>query len=46
MLDRMEDVRLVDDTAYAESYVASRQRSRGLARGALRRELYQKGVHR
>ena len=25
----MEEVRLVDDEAYAESYVASRQRSRG-----------------
>jgi regulatory protein len=44
VLDRMEEVRLVDDEAYAESYVASRRRSRGLARGALRRELYQKGV--
>jgi regulatory protein len=44
VLDRMEEVRLVDDEAYAESYVASRQRSRGLARGALRRELHQKGV--
>ena len=44
VLDRMEEVRLVDDQAYAESYVASRQRSRGLARGALRRELHQKGV--
>jgi regulatory protein len=44
VLDRMEQVRLVDDEAYAESYVASRQRSRGLARGALRRELHQKGV--
>ncbi|WP_246858400.1 regulatory protein RecX [Citricoccus sp. SGAir0253] len=44
VLDRLEDVRLVDDEAFAESYVSTRQRTRGLARGALRRELQQKGV--
>ncbi len=44
VLDRMEDVRLVDDTAYAEHFVRTRQRTKGLARGALRRELAQKGV--
>ncbi|MEW1981738.1 regulatory protein RecX [Citricoccus sp. NPDC079358] len=44
VLDRLEDVRLVDDTAYAENFVRTRQRSKGLARGALRRELQQKGV--
>lgn len=44
VLDRMEDVRLVDDTAYAENFVRTRQRTKGLARGALRRELAQKGV--
>ncbi|MGM7670171.1 regulatory protein RecX [Microbacterium sp. A93] len=46
VLDRMEDVRLVDDTAYAENFVRTRQRTKGLARGALRRELAQKGVNR
>lgn len=44
VLDRMEDVRLVDDSAYAEDFVRTRQRTKGLARGALRRELAQKGV--
>ncbi|NUL43781.1 regulatory protein RecX [Cellulosimicrobium funkei] len=44
VLDRLEDVRLVDDSAFAENFVRTRQRSKGLARGALRRELQQKGV--
>lgn len=44
VLDRMEEVRLVDDSAYAEDFVRNRQRTKGLARGALRRELAQKGV--
>jgi regulatory protein len=44
VLDRLEDVNLVDDAAYAETFVRTRQRTKGLARGALRRELRQKGV--
>ena len=44
VLDRMEDVRLVDDSAYAEHFVRTRRRTKGLARGALRHELAQKGV--
>lgn len=44
VLDRYEEVQLVDDAAFAQMWVRSRQRSRGLARGALRRELQQKGI--
>lgn len=44
VLDRFEEVQLVDDAAFAQMWVRSRQRSRGLARGALRRELQQKGI--
>lgn len=44
VLDRLTDVNLVDDAAYAEAYVESRHRSRGLARSALRNELRRKGV--
>lgn len=44
VLDRFEEVQLVDDSAFAQMWVRSRQRSRGLARGALRRELQQKGI--
>lgn len=44
VLDRMEAVRLVDDSAFAETLVRSRHRGRGLARSALRRELKEKGV--
>ena len=43
VLDRLEDVRLVDDTAYAESYVTSR-RAGTLSRRALGHELRSKGV--
>jgi len=46
VLDRMEDVGLVDDTAFAESWVRSRQARRGLSRRALRQELVNKGVDR
>jgi regulatory protein len=46
VLDRMEDVGLVDDTAFAESWVRSRQSRRGLSRRALRQELVQKGIDR
>ncbi|WP_461022301.1 regulatory protein RecX [Thalassiella azotivora] len=44
VLDRLEEVRLVDDAAFAEGYVRYRQRERGLARRALAYELRQKGV--
>jgi regulatory protein len=44
LLDRFADVGLVDDAAFARSWVESRQRSRGLARRALAQELRRKGV--
>ncbi|WP_151526239.1 regulatory protein RecX [Serinicoccus kebangsaanensis] len=44
VLDRMSEVGLVDDEAYAEMYVRSKQETKGLAAGALRQELRKKGV--
>ncbi len=44
LLDRFGEVGLVDDAAFARSWVESRQRSRGLARRALAQELRRKGV--
>jgi regulatory protein len=44
VLERLTDVNLVDDAAYAEAYVESRHRGRGLARSALRAELRRKGI--
>lgn len=44
VLDRFEQVGLVDDEAFARSWVESRQRSRGLAGRALAQELRRKGV--
>lgn len=44
VLDRFEEVRLVDDAQFAEMWVRSRTQSRKLARGALRRELADKGI--
>ncbi|WP_238654459.1 regulatory protein RecX [Rothia uropygialis] len=44
ILDRYEDLGLVDDQQFAEMFVRSRSMSRKLARPALRRELAQKGV--
>lgn len=44
VLDRFEDVGLVDDADFAEMWVRSRAQSRKLARGALRRELADKGI--
>jgi regulatory protein len=44
VLDRMSDVGLVDDEAYAGMLVRSQQAGRGLARRALARELRTKGV--
>jgi regulatory protein len=44
VLDRMEEVGLVDDVAYAGMLVRSQQAGRGLARRALAQELRRKGV--
>ncbi len=44
VLDRFEEVRLVDDAEFARMWVRSRAQTRSLARGALRRELTQKGI--
>ncbi|MDQ4007347.1 MAG: recombination regulator RecX [Actinomycetota bacterium] len=44
LLDRFEEVGLVDDAAFARSWVESRQSGRGLARRALAQELRRKGV--
>jgi len=46
VLDRMEEVGLVDDAAFAHDWVESRQQRRHLSRSALRRELQTKGVDR
>ncbi len=46
VLDRMEEVGLVDDAAYAAMLVRSKQSTRGLARPALRAEMRRKGVSR
>lgn len=44
VLDRMEEVGLVDDEAYAQMFVRSKQAGRGLARRALQHELRGKGI--
>jgi regulatory protein len=44
LLDRFERVGLVDDQAFADAWVESRHRSRGLSRRALADELRRKGV--
>jgi regulatory protein len=44
VLDRMTEVGLVDDRAYAQMLVRSQQAGRGLARSALARELRTKGI--
>jgi regulatory protein len=44
VLDRLQEVGLVDDAAFAESWVSFRQRRRHLSRRLLRRELQAKGV--
>lgn len=46
VLDRLEEVGLIDDEAFAQSWVDSRQQRRHLSRSALRRELQSKGVDR
>jgi regulatory protein len=44
LLDRFEEVGLVDDSAFARDWVRSRQAGRGLARRALAQELRRKGI--
>jgi len=44
VLDRLVEVGLVDDEAFAEAWVSSRHRGRGLAPTALRMELRRRGV--
>lgn len=44
VLDRMAEVGLVDDEAYAQMLVRSQQAGRGLAKRALARELHTKGI--
>ena len=44
LLDRFTEVGLIDDEAFARSWVESRQRSKGLAQRALAMELRHKGV--
>jgi regulatory protein len=44
VLDRYDEVGLIDDAAFARAWVTSRHHSRGLARRALANELRQRGV--
>ncbi len=44
VLDRMAEVGLIDDAAFAHDWVESRQQRRHLSRAALRLELQSKGV--
>jgi regulatory protein len=44
VLDRLTEVGLIDDAAFAAAWVSSRQSGRGLARRALAQELRAKGV--
>lgn len=44
LLDRFTEVGLIDDAAYARTWISSRLASRGLARRALSAELRRKGV--
>ncbi|MDO9484691.1 MAG: regulatory protein RecX [Actinomycetota bacterium] len=44
VLDRFTELGLINDSDYAELFVASRRRSRGTARPVLRQELRRKGV--
>ncbi len=46
VLDRMEEVGLVDDRSFAQDWVESRQSRRQLSRSAIKRELITKGVDR
>jgi regulatory protein len=44
VLDRLTEVDLIDDAAFARAWVSSRQAGRGLARRALSAELRAKGI--
>jgi regulatory protein len=44
LLDRFEEVGLIDDAAFAREWVSQRQEGRGLARRALAQELRRKGI--
>ena len=44
MLDRYDEVGIIDDAAFARAWVSSRHNSRGLARRAIANELRQRGV--
>ena len=44
LLDRFEEVGLIDDAAFAQDWIAQRQATRGLARRALAVELKRKGL--
>ena len=44
VLDRFEEVGLIDDVAYAQGWVSSRHGSKGLGRRAVAAELRRKGV--
>ena len=44
LLDRFEEVGLVDDAAFAREWVAQRHEGRGLARRVLAQELRRKGI--
>ncbi|MEY4410793.1 MAG: hypothetical protein RLZ69_367 [Actinomycetota bacterium] len=44
LLDRFEDVGLIDDAHYAKAFTNDRRATRGLAKSALKRELNQAGV--
>ena len=44
VLDRYDEVGMVDDAAFARAWVTSRHQGRGLARRALANELRQRGV--
>jgi regulatory protein len=44
VLDRYDEVGLIDDAAFARAWVSSRHHGRGLARRALATELHRRGV--
>ena len=44
VLDKFQETRLIDDAEFADMWVRSRSQSRKLAKGALRRELSEKGI--
>jgi regulatory protein len=44
VLDRFTELGLIDDAEFSRAWVESRHRGRGLSRGALARELRQRGV--